>query len=67
MLRNSINAISVGCQKNAGQESECVLFFFLNQVVLGLGLGLGLGRGYLGLWLVSTPPHPFLKMSKGSK
>ena len=28
MLRNSINAISVGCQKNAGQESECVLFFF---------------------------------------
>ena len=36
-------------------------FFFLNQVVLGLGLGLGLGKGYLGLWLVSTPPHPFLK------
>ena len=44
MLRNSINAVSVGCQKNAGleseSESESVLFFKIMQF-LGLGLALG--------------------------
>ena len=38
MLRNSINAISNGCQKNTGLGSESILSFFLNHAVLGLGL-----------------------------
>ena len=46
----------LGVLKTRGRNRS-VSFFFFNQVVLGLGLG----KGYLGLWLVSTPPHPFLK------